>query len=152
MTSSVDPTAEIVAVKARLDALPGELVEGAEQGHVFPVDGWGDKAPYRDFESGSTIPSSGQRLMAANEQQQPHIWAFQVHHYAPSRAAATALAIETDKSLIGWEPTSNASAITMFFFTMYDETAKNGDRLGWIATRFYECELGMNPDFTLTIT
>lgn len=146
MTSSVDPTAEIIAIKARLDALTGVTYEGIEQGTEFEMDGFGKKAPYRDFEAGSVIPSATGRLLAGGEQDQPHIWAFQVHHAAATRKKATDLAIETDKSLIGWAPSAAASPIKTFFFTVYDETAKNGERIGWIATRFYETTLGQNPD------
>lgn len=146
MTSSVDPTAEIAAIKTRLQALTGETYDGVSQGTVLPRDKWGRKEPYRDFEAGSIIPSGTGRMMNAGEQSQPHVWAFQVHHYAPSREQASALAIETDKSLIGWSPSSNATAISTFYFTMYDETAKDGERIGWVATRFYETELGQNPE------
>lgn len=145
MTSSVDPTAEIEAVKTRLATLSGTLVEGAEMGHKFPLDDFGNKLPYRDFEAGSVIPSASQRLLAAGEQAQPYIWAFQIHHFAPTRAECTALSTESDVSLIGWEPSDNAGPIGTFYFTMYDEFAKNGERVGWIATRFYETELGQNP-------
>ncbi len=152
MTSSVDPTAEIEAVLTRLRALPGETYDGIPQGTVLPVDGWGRKTPYRDFESGSIIPTGSGRLLAANEQQQPHIWAFQVHHYGATRKLARDLSIETDKALIGWAPSTNADPISTFFFTIYDETAKDGERIGWIATRFYETELGQSPDMSLTIS
>lgn len=159
-TSSVDPTVEMAAIKARLDALAtgtneapiGLCYIGIEEDTTLPLDQWSRKYPYRDFEPGSVIPAAGGRLMAANEQQQPHNWAFQIHHFAPTRAGAIALSIETDKSLIGWAPSDNADPITTFFFNVYDETAKNGSRLGWIATRFYETQLGQSPDMTLEIT
>ena len=151
MGSSVDPTLEIAAIVARLQALTGETYEGVPQGEDLPRDAYGRKDPYRDFEAGSVIPSAQQRGVSYNEQQQPHVWAFQVHHYAPTRAQARNLAIETDRSLIGWGPTVNASPVSTFFFTMYDETAKNGEKIGIIATRFYETELGQSPDFSLTI-
>lgn len=149
MTSSVDPSAEIVAIKARLDGLTGLCFEGIEPSDVLPVDGFGKKEPYRDFQPGSVIPAAGQRMVAAGEQAQPHIWAFQVSHYGSTRKIATDLAIETDKSLIDWAPSSNAGVITTFFFTTYDEFTKNGERVGWIATRFYETTLGQEPDFSL---
>jgi len=147
MTSSVDPTNEIIAIKARLSSLPELCVDGAPQDFIFPLDQWGKKLPYRDFEAGSVIPSAGQRLLSAGEQGQPHIWAFQIHHVAPTRAGATKLSIDSDKALIGWEPTLDAGPISTFFFTMYDEFAKNGERVQWIATRFYETELGQRPEF-----
>ena len=56
MTSSVDPTGEIVAILARLKAL-GATEQGYPQDHEFPVDGFGARAPYRDFEPGSMIPA-----------------------------------------------------------------------------------------------
>jgi len=146
MTSSVDPTAEIAAIKARLDGLTGITVEGAPGGFAFPLDGFGKKLPYRDFEPGSVIPTGGERMLAAGEQGQPHVWAFQVHHVAPKRSQVIALSIETDKSLIGWEPSIAASPISTFFFSMYDEFSKNGEFVQWIATRFYETTLGQNPD------
>jgi hypothetical protein len=145
MTSSVDPTAEIVSIKTRLDALTGLCYMGIEQGTVLPKDGRDKKTPYRDFEPGSVIPSASGRMMAAHEQEQPYIWAFQVHHFAPTRTLAIARSIETDKSLIGWEPSTNAGPISTFFFNMYDEMAENGARIGWIATRFYQTTLGQNP-------
>lgn len=146
MTSSVDPRVEIVNIKARLGALTGITVSGAPQGFAFPMDSFGKKLPYRDFEQGSVIPSAGQRMLAANEQGQPYVWAFQVHHVAPSRDAVINLSIETDMSLIGWQPSNAAGPIGTFFFNTYDEFAKNGERIQWIATRFYETELGQNPD------
>lgn len=147
MTSSVDPRTEITNIKARLNALPGTLVEGAPQGFEFPVDGFGKKQPYRDFEAGSVIPSATQRLLAGSEQDQPHVWAFQIHHYGSSREEVTQLAIESDLALIGWVPSPYAGPISTFYFTMYDEFAKNGEFVGWIATRFYETTLGQSPDF-----
>jgi hypothetical protein len=146
MTSSVDPTLEIAAIKARLDTLSGITVEGAPAGFVFPVDGFGKKLPYRDFEPGSVIPTGGGRMLAAGEQGQPYVWAFQVHHVAPRREQVVALSIETDLSLIGWQPTDASTEIGTFYFSMYDEFAKNGERVQWIATRFYETTLGQNPD------
>ena len=148
MTSSVDPTIEIAAVKARLDALTGNTYEGIPQGTKLDVDGFGAKAAYRDFEPGSVTPGGSGRIVGAGPQSQPHIWAFQVHHYGSTRKEATDLAIETDVSLIGFEPSSNAGPISPFFFQVYDNMAKNGERVGWIATRFYETELGQNPDLT----
>lgn len=146
MTSSVDPTLELAAIMARLSLL-GPTYEGVEQGQELPQDGFGNKAPYRDIQPGSMTQTGGQRMLGAPEQSQPHIWAFQVAHVATTRKAAVALAIETDISLIGWEPSPNAGIIDPFFFTVYDEFAKNGARVQWIATRFYEVTLGQNPDF-----
>lgn len=148
MTSSVDPTLEIAAIKARLDAMANKCYEGVEQGTVLDVDGFGNKVPYRDLQPGSVIRSSTQRLLAAGEQSQPHVWAFQVAHVATTRAAAIALSIETDVSLIGWAPSTNASVINTFFFTVYDEFDRDGERLQWVATRFYETVLGQNPDLS----
>lgn len=146
MASSVDPTVEIAAIKSRLDGLSGECVMGAEQGHEFPLDAFGSIVPYRDFEPGSVIPAATGRMLGAEEQGQPYIFAMQVHHVAPSRAAAVALSIETDTSLIGWTPSDNSGPLAPFYFTVYDETAKAGERVRWIATRFYETTLGQNPD------
>lgn len=146
MTSSVDPTLEIVAILARLALLPGNIYEGVDQGTSLPVDGFGNNIAYRDLQPGSVIPAANQRLMAAGEQSQPHVWAFQIAHVAPTRKIASALAIETDKSLIGWSPSSNAGTISTFFFTVYDEFSKTGERVQWIATRFYETTLGQSPD------
>lgn len=145
MTSSVDPTAEIATILARLKAL-GTTEQGYPQDYEFPLDAFAVKLPYRDFEPGSVIPAGRGRLLGAGEQAQPYVWAFQVHHVAPSREQANALSIETDKSLIGWSPSIAAGPIGTFYFTMYDETSKNGDHIQWIATRFYETELGQNPD------
>lgn len=147
--SSVDPRAEITAIKSRLGGLSGDLYAGIPQGLVLPVDAFGKKTPYRDFEPGSAIPAAQGRRLAAGEQGQPHIWAFQIHHFGASRDISNDLATETDMSLIGWAPTVNAGPISTFYFTIYDETAKNGETLGWITTRFYETELGQNPDFSL---
>lgn len=146
MTSSVDPTLEIVAIKSRLDALTGDIFEGVPQGYEFVKDGFGKKAPYRDFESGSAIRTSSERILSAPEQSQPHIWSFQIHHVAPTRGAASALAVETDMSLIGWEPSTNAGPIRVFYFAMYDEFDEHGETIQWIASRFYETTLGQSPD------
>ena len=145
MTSSVDPSGEIAAILARLKLL-GLTEMGFPQGYEFPVDGFGARDSYRDFEPGSVIPAAGQRLLAACEQAQPYVFAFQVHHFGSTRQKAVDLSIETDMSLIGWAPSGAASEIGTFYFSMYDETAKNGDHIGWIATRFYETTLGMQPD------
>lgn len=163
--SSVDPTPEITAITTRLAALvvtenpgtPNEvkhglLYDGIVPGvTVLPLDSFGKKLSYRDFEPGSVIPAAQGRLMSANEQQQPHVWAFQIHHFGSTRKKSRDLAIQTDRCLLGWSPTTNASTISTFYFTMYDETAKNGEHLGWITTRFYECTLGVSPDFGLVI-
>lgn len=151
MTSAVDPTLESVALVARLAAINvNELVyEGIPQDEELPVDGFGNRKPYRDIQPGSVIPAAGQRMVAVGEQGQPHIWAFQVTHFAKSRKTAWDMAVATDKSLIGWSPTANAGPITTFFFTTYDEFSKTGDRIGWLATRFYETTLGQTVDFTL---
>ncbi len=147
MTSSVDPTAELAAIKARLDALTdAECYQGVEQGQSLPVNGFGDKAAYRDLEAGSVVPRSGERILGAAEQSQPYAWAFQIHHVATSRAEAVALSIASDVSLIGWAPSTNAGPIKPFFFNVYDDTARSGERVQWIASRFYETELGQNPD------
>lgn len=149
MTSSVDPTAERAAVLTRLRALTGETYEGVDQGTVLAVDGHANKLPYRDMEPGSTVPAARGRMVSAPEQAQPHIWAFQVHHAAPTRSQAVDLSTETDLSLIGWQPTNESGPISGFFFQVYDNTAKNGGRVQWIATRFYETQLGQVPDFSL---
>lgn len=163
--SSVDPTPEIAAIITRLEALirieavgtPEELHYGKLYDGIVPgvttleLDGFGKKIEYRDFEPGSVIPAAGGRLLAGNEQQQPHVWAFQIHHFGSTRKKSRDLAIESDLSLLGWSPTANASTISTFYFTMYDETAKNGEHLGWITTRFYEVTLGVSPDFSLVI-
>jgi hypothetical protein len=151
MASSVDPSVEVEAVLARLRTLSGDTYDGVPQGFKLPVDAWGKKTPYRDFEAGSTIPSAQQRLLAANEQQQPNIWAFQIHHYGATRDVARNLSIESDVALLGWAPSANSGPISTFYFTIYDETAKNGERIGFIATRFYEVTLGLSPDYSLVI-
>ena len=147
MTSSVDPTIELAAIKARLDTLTGNCYLGVEQGAVLPVDAFGKKLGYRDIQPGSTTPAagSGKRILGAAEQSQPQIWAFQVQHVAPTRAEATTMGTETDVSLIGWAPSTNAGPIGTFFFTVYDEFDKSGERIHWVATRFFELELGQNP-------
>lgn len=149
MTSSVDPTLELEAIVARLQTLTGVTYEGIEQGTKLELDLVGNKAPYRDVQPGSTIPAGGGRLLGAAEQAQPQIWAFQISHYAPTRKQAFALAVESDKSLIGWAPSENAGPIGMFFFQTYDNLAKNGERIGTITTHFYQTELGITPDFSL---
>lgn len=157
--SSVDPSAEIDAVFARLQTLEstvdgktvGKVYDGIPAGTELPVNALGKKLPYRDYEPGGTIPSGQGRTVGGNEQQQPHVWTFQIHHFGSTRKLARDLAIQTERSLVGWKPTENASTISGVFFNMYDETAKNGENLGWIATRFYECVLGLTPDFSLTI-
>lgn len=131
---------------ARLNALTNVCYEGIEQGHIMPIDSYGKKIAYRDLQPGSVIPAARQRLLSAGEQSQPHVWAFQIAHVAPSRKAASALAIETDISLIGWAPSTNAGIISTFYFTVYDEFSKTGERIQWIATRFYETTLGQSPD------
>ena len=151
MTSSVDPTLEIDAIMLRLNALANVCYEGVEQGFVMPIDGFGNKVAYRDMQPGSVIPAAGQRLLSADEQSQPHVWAFQIAHVAPTRKGASNLAIETDKSLIGWSPSSNAGIISTFYFTVYDEFSKTGERIQWIATRFYETTLGQNPTPSTTV-
>lgn len=147
-TSSVDPTIEIAAVFARLDALTGKTYEGIPQGTKLDLNGFGAKLGYRDFEPGSVTPGGSGRIVGAGPQSQPHIWAFQVHHFGSTRREATALSIESDLSLIGWSPSTNAGPIAPFFFQVYDNMAKNGERVGWITTRFYETQLGQNPDLT----
>jgi len=147
VTSSVDPTVEIAAIIAKLETLAAPVFEGIEQGTVLPTDGFG-KAPYRDVQPGSVIPAAKGRQLGVGEQSQPHIWAFQVSHFARTRKLSSALAIETDKTLIGWSPSSNAGTITTFYFTVYDEFSKNGERVATITTRFYEVELGLNPDLS----
>lgn len=149
MTSSVDPTLEIQAVKARLDALSAKCYEGVDQGTKLVIDGFGNKAPYRDLEPGSTIAAARGRMIAGGEQAQPHIWAFQVHHVAATRKEAIALSIETDIALIGWHPTGNAGPVIQFFSQVYDALAKNGERAQFIASRYYEVQLGLNPDMSL---
>lgn len=162
--SSVDPTLEIEAIETRLATLvrivtdpSGDLHYGKTYDGVVPgvtkleLDGFGKKIEYRDFEPGSVIPAAQGRMLAANEQQQPHVWAFQIHHFGSTRKKSRALAIETDRSLLGWAPTPNCGPISTFYFTMYDETAKNGEHVGWVTTRFYEATLGVSPDFSLVI-
>lgn len=151
MTSSVDPTAEIAAIKTKLSGLSGALVfEGILAPDKVPVDGFGRKTAYRDLEFGSVIPSAGERLLAAHDQAQPHNWSFQVHHVAPTREQARALCTATDMALLGWAPTSNSGTIRPVFFTMFDEVDDNGALVEWIASRFYEVTLGMMPDMTIT--
>ena len=148
--SSVDPTVELANIKARLDLLTdGITYEGIPQGHELPTDAWGKRLPYRDLEPGSTIPTAGQRLLAAGEQGQPHSWSFQVHHFAPTRSEVFALSVATDKSLIGWFPSDAAGKISTLYFTMYDDMNESGERLGYIASRFYEVRLGQDPDMSL---
>lgn len=155
--SSVDPTAEFAAIAARLRTLQvgqSGIVydEGIVPGKtVLPLDGFGKKLPYRDLEPGSVTPSANGRTVAGNEQQQPHVWAFQIHHFGATRKVSWDLSVESDRLLLGWQPSANASVISTFFFNMYDETSKNGEHLGWITTRFYECTLGVSPDFSLEI-
>lgn len=149
MTSSVDPTLEIEAIAARLTALGAPFFEGVEASDEIASDAFGKRPGYRDMQPGSVIPAAGQRLLAANEQAQPHVWAFQIAHVAATRKAASDLAIETDKSLIGWAPSNNAGPIGTFYFTVYDQFAKNGESIEWIATRFYETTLGQSPDMSL---
>jgi hypothetical protein len=146
MTSSVDPRGEITAIQTRLDGLSGITRRGFPATFEFPLDGFGKRLPYRDFEPGSMIPAGGSRLLGAGEQSQPYVWAFQIHHVAPSRDEVNELSIESDMSLIGWEPSVSAGPISTFFFTMYDEFNKNGDYVQWIMTRFYETTLGQSPD------
>jgi hypothetical protein len=150
MTSSVDPRIEIANIKARLDALSdGITLMGTPQGFVFPLDDFGHKLPYRDLEPGSMIPSAGERLLAASEQAQPYIFAFQIHHFAYTRELATNLSIASDMSLIGWTPSEFSGTISAFFFNMYDEFNKDGETVGHIATRFYNTTLGQQPDMSL---
>lgn len=143
--SSVDPTIELVNIKTQLETLSADVYEGVDEGTILALDGFGNPTPYRDIQPGSTIPAAAGNTVGGGEQDQPHIWAFQIEHVAMTRKAATDLAIETDVLLLGWEPSANASAIKSFFFTVYDATSKNGERTEWIATRFYETTLGMQP-------
>jgi hypothetical protein len=71
-----------------------------------------------------------------------------VAHVGGTRKAASELAIATDLSLIGWSPSSNAGPIGTFYFTVYDQFSKSGERVQWVATRFYETTLGQSPDLT----
>lgn len=150
MTSSVDPRLEMVAIGNRLRALTAPYYEGIAQGTNLAVDGFGNVVPYRDFQPGSVVPAAQQRLLAAPEQSQPYVWAFQITHVAPTRLAAIALSIETDRALIGWGPTTSASQITSFYFTTYDEFSRSGERVEWLATRFYQTTLGQSPDMVDT--
>jgi hypothetical protein len=147
VTSSVDPSLEIEAITARLTALGNPFYEGVEQDTVLAVDGFSRIVPYRDLQPGSMIPAATGRLLGAGEQAQPYVWAFQIAHVAPTRKLATKLATQTDIALIGWAPSVNASKIGTFYFTVYDSFDKNGERVGWTATRFYETTLGQSPDF-----
>lgn len=148
--SSVDPTAEAAAIKARLDALTdGITYNGITQGDELPTDGFGRKLPYRDFEQGSVIKAAGERIVGAGEQAQPHIWGFQVHHFATNRDDAFKLSVETAKALVGWEPSTAAGPIDTVFFTLYDEFSKSGERVGYVRSVFFETTLGQNPDFSL---
>lgn len=146
MTSSVDPRLDTQAILARLRALPEETYYGIPQGAYLPLNAFGQKASYRDVEPGSLTPSSSGRILGAGAQSQPHIWSFQVHHVAASRAEASELATATDMSLIGWSPSDNAGPIGVFYFSMYDGFDDDGETLKWIATRFYETTLGISPD------
>lgn len=150
MTSSVDPRGEIAAIKARLDALSdGICLMGTPQGFKFPLDAFSHKLPYRDLEPGSMIPSAGDRMIAAGEQAQPYVFAFQIHHFGYTRELATNLSIASDMALIGWTPTEQSGPIGAFFFNMYDEFNKDGETVGHIATRFYNTTLGQQPDMSL---
>ena len=148
--SSVDPTVEYAAILARLKALTdGATYPGIEQGFDLPVDSFGNKLPYRDLEAGSVIRAAGERLLGVGEQAQPHIWGFQIHHYATTRDAAFALANASNRSLIGWAPSSAADPINTVYFTLYDEFNKAGERIGYVRTTFYETTLGQNPNLSL---
>lgn len=145
--SSLDPTAEIAAIRARLSSLTDGLTYfGVPMGRELPVDEWGNKRPYRDLEVGGPTPSAQGRMVAAGEQAQPHVWSFQIHHYATTREALSALCAASDRALMGWAPSENATPIGTFFFTMYDEFNRSGERIGYVATRFYETTLGQNVD------
>lgn len=149
-TSSVDPTAELAAIKTRLASLGGAAVYvGVPQDVELPTDSWGRKTPYRDIEPGSVIRAAGERLMGVGEQAQPHIWSFQIHHFSTSREEAFNLSTATNKSLVGWSPSSAADPINTVFFTLYDSFAKDGELIGYVRTVFYETTLGQNPDLTL---
>lgn len=145
--SSVDPTVELAAVYARLKTLTdGACYMGVPQGFELPVDGFGSKLPYRDLEPGSIVRLTTERILAAHEQAQPHSWTFQIHHYAPTRSDAFDLYTASDRALLGWVPSSAAGEITPAYFAMYDEFSEHGERVGYIASRFYEVRLGQNPD------
>lgn len=145
MTSSVDPRTETATILAVLKTL-GVAEMGFPAGYKFDLDSFGNKPPYRDFEPGSVIPSASGRGIGVGEQAQPYNWAFQIHHVAPTREEALNLSIESDMVLIGWAPSIASTPISTFFFNMYDETVKGGEKVQWIATRFYETTLGQNPD------
>ena len=148
--SSVDPTAEAAAIISRLQALTdGATYNGIKQGFELPTDSFGNKLPYRDFEQGSVIRAAGGRLLAVGEQAQPHIWGFQVHHYATTRDAAFNLSVNTSKSLIGWAPSAASDPINTVFFTLYDEFSKSGEHVGYVRTMFFETTLGQNPNLSL---
>lgn len=132
--------------------LNGVVYEGVDQGTRLVVDGFGNNVPYRDLEPGSTVPGAKGRMVSVHEQAQPHIWAFRVHHVAPTRKMAIALSIQTDTALIGWVPSSNSGPISQLYFQVYDDAGKRGDRVAHIATRFYETQLGTNPDMNATNT
>lgn len=136
----------MAAIIVRLQGLTAPFYSGVPQGQVLAVDSFGNSVPYRDFQPGSVVPAAQQRLLSAPEQSQPYVWAFQVTHVAPTRAGSIALSIETDRALIGWAPTASASQITSFYFNVYDEFARNGERVEWLATRFYQTTLGQSPD------
>jgi len=146
--SSVDPSAETIAVKARLDALGETCLMGVPQGYEFVRDQWGNKAPYRDLEPGSVVPRNAERMLGVHEQSQPYLWAFQIHHVASTRSLAVALATESDRSLVGWIPSANAAPVRPYYFTVYDDFDEAGERLQWIASRFYEVMLGQETDLS----
>ena len=149
-TSSVDPSMESAAILSRLQSLSDATTyNGIPQGFELPTDSFGRKSPYRDFEQGSLVRSAGERLIGVGEQAQPHIWGFQVHHFAPTRKGAFDLATATGLSLIGWAPSSASDPINVVFFTTYDEFSKAGERIGYVRTGFYETTLGQNPDLAL---
>lgn len=143
-TLGISTNAEAAAVLVKLRELSADCYEGVPQGHDMSRDAWGEKPGYRDVSFGSILPNSRMgRALGLGEPDQPHGWSFEVAHTGVSKEAVRLLSQETDLTLIGWAPTTNATDIKPFYYVQYDSRNTAGVILSYTAVRFYECTIGV---------
>lgn len=143
-TLGISTTAEAEAVLVKLRTLDAECYEGVPQGEDLGRDEWGEKPAYRDVSFGSILPTSRMaRALGLGEADQPHGWTFEVAHTGATKEAVRLLAQETDLTLVGWAPTTNATDIKPYYYVQYDTRSIAGAIISYTAVRFYECTIGV---------
>lgn len=144
MADGIDTTAEAAAVLTRLRLLAEDCYEGVPQGADLSRNEWGEKSGYRDVSFGSILPTQRVgRVMGVGEEKQSHAWTFEVSHTAATREEVRLMTSATDKQLIGWAPTANATSVKPYYFVQYDSRSASGAILSYTAVRFYECIIGV---------